>query len=364
MHLRALEQLSPRPGEIYTHTAIRGLAALSVVGYHAMLGSAGKGYTENIIQNFFLTSFLFVDFFFILSGYIMVENYKGKITSSDPKKSSIEYLKKRAQKILPNYYFWLFVAIILSFLSSLYFKDKQIGISCVSLAVLMHLFLVQNLIGSCYYFNTPLWSIAVEFLTYLAFPLLVLAKPRPLVLAAIGTFLYAVIFTVSPTIDLLNGILSMARCLAGFICGMAAAEIARKPYPTFVQIPVLFGLFLSISYNLQSLSLLMMFLITVLTARNDGFLARVSRLKYSYIIGRASFSIYLAHIPVSMVLSPIAYKIEAETGIPFGSDWTLILPIKIIASGFVGIFAFQQIECRFSSFFERRKPVQGAIAQG
>jgi peptidoglycan/LPS O-acetylase OafA/YrhL len=362
--LKALKQFSPRPGEIYIHTAIRGLAALSVVGYHAMLGSAGKGYTDNILQNFFLTSFLFVDFFFMLSGYIMVESYKDKITSAEPKTSSIKYLKKRAQKILPNYYFWLFIAIFLTILNYWYFGNDQIVMSCALPAVTMHLLLIQNLIGSCYYFNTPLWSIAVEFLAYLAFPILVLIKPRPFVLIGAGLAFYAAIFVLSPTIDLLDGGLSVARCFAGFICGMGGAKLVRRSCPDYVQIFLLVALFLSIAYALQALALLLMWVITVATAKNVGFLSDFSRLKYPYLIGRASFSIYLAHIPVSMVLSPIAYKAEAETGIPFGSDWTLILPIKIIVSGLVGVFAFQQVECRFSAFFERRKLVRKATAQG
>ncbi len=329
-----------------------------------MLGASGKGYTDNIIQNFFLTSFLFVDFFFILSGYIMAESYDYRIRTGKFKKTSIEYFMKRAQKILPNYYFWLFIAIFLSIATSWYLGNEQIEMSCVSRAAAMHLILMQNLIGSCYYFNTPLWSIAVEFLAYFAFPILIIMNPRASFLLGAGLFIYLAIFFLSPTIDLLNGALSVMRCFAGFICGIGGAKMVRRSYADYVHVFLLVTLFLSIAYDLQVLALLLMWMITVATAKNVGFLSDFARLKYPYLIGRASFSIYLAHIPVSMVLSPVAYKVEAETGIPFGSDWTLVLPIKIMASGLVGIFAFQQVECRFSAFFERRKVLHSADSRG
>jgi|688.fasta_scaffold116906_3 hypothetical protein len=54
-----------------------------------------------------------------------------------------------------------------------------------------------------------------------------------------------------------------------------------------------------------------------------------------------------------MFVSPIADKIESETGIDFGSDWRLIVPIKIIVSTLVGIFAYHWIEVRLAEFFPR-----------
>ncbi len=280
--MKAPSQFSPRPGEVYIHTAIRGLAALSVVGYHAMLGSVGKGYADDIIYNFFLTSFLFVDFFFILSGYIMTESYKDKITSPRWKASAIEFLIKRGQKILPNYYIWLLISIFLSISISSFFGSEPIGISCASRAVAAHLFLVQNLIGACYYFNTPLWSIAVEFLAYLVFPILIGINARPAVLIVAGVGFYFLIFSLSPTIDLINGGFSVMRCFAGFICGMGAAKITHRSYPDYIQISLFIALFLSISYNFQTLALLLMWATTFATASNLGVLSHISRSKYPH----------------------------------------------------------------------------------
>lgn len=139
--------------------------------------------------------------------------------------------------------------------------------------------------------------------------------------------------------------------MAGFLCGLAVSQLSRKSWPSIVQGVLLLALFIPLNLNLQILSLLLMLAITVVTAENSGVFAQLSNHSLPYLIGRASFSIYLAHIPVSMVVNPIAYKIESETVIKVGSDWTLIIPIKILASTFVGILTYQWVELRFSEIF-------------
>ena len=96
-----------------------------------------------------------------------------------------------------------------------------------------------------------------------------------------------------------------------------------------------------------------MLAITIVTANNSGVFAQLSKQMWPYLIRRPSFSIYLAHIPVSMFVSAIADKIESEICIDFGSDWGLIVPIKIIVSSLVGIFAYHWIEVRLAEFFPR-----------
>lgn len=244
--------------------------------------------------------------------------------------------------------------MILTFANYALFGSPNISSSCLVGAITLHSVLMQNLLGSCFYFNIPLWSIAVEFIAYLIFPFVIFLKIRWELLLAVGFFLYLSIYLTSDTIDLLNGAPSVMRCTAGFICGIAASQVSRRYWPSAVQCLLFIALFIALTQNLQVFALLIMLFITIVTANNSGVFAQFSKQKWPYLVGRSSFSIYLAHIPVSMVVSPIAYKIESETGIELGSDWRLILPIKIIASIVVGIFAYQWIEVRFDEFFSKR----------
>ena len=345
--MAAEKTLTPRAGELYSHTAIRGIAALCVVGYHAVLGSAGKGYTDNPIQNLFLTSFIFVDFFFILSGFIMFENYGKKIAGPTALTNILQYWKKRFLKILPNYYFWLFVAVAFSLLNWTYFGNRTASNACLAGSFLKHLVLAQNLVGSCHYFNTPLWSIAVEMIAYFVFPVVIMLRLGWGTTLLIGISLYAVLFRYSETIDIIDGYNSVLRCLAGFLCGVAAAKITFKILPDTIQLTLVASLIAAICLNYQLAALCLMFVVTISTAQNTGILAKVSKMTIPYLIGRSSFSIYLAHIPVAMVIRTIAYKFETVTGIPFGSDWKIITPLEILASCVVGTLAYLHVEKRF-----------------
>ena len=351
--MTATNNIAPRAGEIYSHTAIRGIAALCVVAFHGMVGSAGKEYTDNPIQNFFSTSFIFVDFFFILSGFIMFENYGKKITGPNITAMIMRYWKKRLLKILPNYYFWLVVAAALSILSWEYFGDQTESNQCLKNSFIKHLFLAQNLIISCYYFNLPLWSIAVEMIAYLIFPMIILLRIGWHFTLLIGVSLNAILFASSETIDIIEGYSSVLRCLAGFLCGVAAAMIAFRNVPDIVQSTLVVVLIAAVSLNYQVIALCLMFVITATTAQNSGLLAKISKMKIPYLIGRSSFSIYLAHFPAGILIGFVAFKLESETGVPFGSDWKIIIPLKILASSIIGIFAYLQVEQRFERVVAR-----------
>lgn len=350
--------LTPRSGELYSHTAIRGIAALCVVGCHAVVGAAGQGYTDNQIQNFFVTSFLFVDFFFILSGFIMFENYGQKIGGPAFFANSVQYWKKRLLKILPNYYLWLIIAVAITYLKWNYFGDRVEYSECVEDSVVKHFLLVQNLIGSCHYFNIALWSIAVEIIAYLAFPIIILLRTGWFSTLLIGAIFYFIFFSFSGTIDIIDGYFSILRCLAGFICGIAAAKMNTRNWWDVAHVTIIALLVCAISLNYQIISLLLMFIITVATAQNTGIVSKISQMKLPYVIGRSSFSIYLAHVPVAMVVNPIAFKFESATGLPIGSDWRVIMPLEVVASCAVGILAYVIVERRFERLFAKQARVQ------
>jgi hypothetical protein len=82
--------VQPRESEIFAHTSLRGLAALSVVGYHACLSSDITAAAGGPVAAFFLSSFIFVDLFFMLSGFIMVETYGARLYAT-PGLTGVKY---------------------------------------------------------------------------------------------------------------------------------------------------------------------------------------------------------------------------------------------------------------------------------
>ena len=349
-------EITPRQTEVYGHTSLRGLAALSVVGYHAALIAQADELAWTPVSGFLLSSFLFVDLFFMLSGFIMVEAYGPRLRAAWGQgaglREVLRYWRRRALKILPNYYVWLAVAIGFSVLRAYYFNNPKLYDACFTEAIWRHLLLIQTFTDICINFNTPLWSIVVELIAYLLFPALIVLLPLWPVLAAAALGLYVAVFWGWGTIDVLTGGPSVMRCLAGFMLGMLGARvIAALPRAALVwgQLPVFLVMVVCVSLDAQPAALAAIALVVVLTGRNAGPLVAVLRVGLAYVMGRASFSIYLAHIPLLGALNLVLSKVEAETGIPLATDWRVFVPLTVCVCALVGLVAYQLIERRFEA---------------
>jgi peptidoglycan/LPS O-acetylase OafA/YrhL len=71
----------------------RGIFALTIVLHHLKINTFI--YESNFIQN----GGLVVDFFFVLSGFVISYNYAGKINT---KKDLIDFQKKRFYRLYPS----------------------------------------------------------------------------------------------------------------------------------------------------------------------------------------------------------------------------------------------------------------------
>ena len=91
---------------IHKLDGLRGLFALFVVLFHFNKHNA----PQYIVNNFFVReSYMFVDFFFILSGFVITLSYDQKITNS---KTFFQFLKKRWNRLYPLLFFSTFLGTI------------------------------------------------------------------------------------------------------------------------------------------------------------------------------------------------------------------------------------------------------------
>ncbi len=212
--------------ELRSLTSLRGIAALAVVMQH--FSSTAQQHCSVTIPSLVPHGYVAVDFFFVLSGYIMCYTYLRSF-QEDGWVSYGPFLKKRAIRLLPLNVFVTFALLCLGWISvqwlgrNIFFGDIRLPQDVFS-----NLLMLQGL-GIGKNINGPSWSVSAEFLAYLAFPLLILGafSPRRAAWIVTGIAALAALLAVAlmhPRLGLTaeGPLLGGTRCVSEFTLGMLA----------------------------------------------------------------------------------------------------------------------------------------------
>ena len=206
---------------IYKLESLRGVAAVCVIFYHSYFNFFDKKIS------FFSNSSLFVDFFFILSGFVMTLAYKERIEKGF---SFSTFFFLRVGRLYPLHFLMLMVwvgYILAKQLLHVYYNvgSPQIyeGSDYNFFTFIMHLFLLNGMWTiSEFVWNGPSWSISTEIFAYIVFYFFArykLTSSHYLLPLAISIFCYTLLSLDSNSIQpTLNG--GFIRCLAGFFLGV------------------------------------------------------------------------------------------------------------------------------------------------
>lgn len=243
------------PAKIRFLTPFRGVAALLVAVYHGLerLPALYTALWETTAL--FSRAYLCVDFFFILSGFVLMhvygERFRRQVSPGDLR----QFISARLARIYPLHLF--FTALFLVLIALLSIGDGHLGRFAEEAyrpgALASNLLLVQALgIHSSLTWNQPSWSISAEWAAYLFFPVLCAwlsgRRRRLLQLAAAvsGIFLLAN-HAGHLNVDYDHGFL---RCLLDFSLGMCVYDLFYRMRPRFAarsQLPMLVSLLASLS---------------------------------------------------------------------------------------------------------------------
>ena len=149
-------------------TSLRFLAAFLVVGYHFFSFDGALTFLNGPFKH----GHLGVEFFFILSGFVLGLRYEKEILQF--RFNSKEFILLRLARIAPAYYLSLFIALPLlykGFLNAPFLQENLNRSIFVfsNLSFTQSFFPAFTLIEN---WNVPSWSLSVEFFFYLCFPLL------------------------------------------------------------------------------------------------------------------------------------------------------------------------------------------------
>ncbi len=185
---------------------LRGLAALYVVISHAFARSG----TQELASHSLLAKTLYflgiclghghnaVAVFIVLSGYCLMLPVARTENATLPG-GVMDFIKRRAQRILPPYYAALLISLLFIVVASqLHWPAVEpywftMASPVFTPGVLWsHLFLIHNWTPYMVRIDPPMWSVAVEWQIYFLFPLLLLPLYRRFGSAAMMIFAFAV----------------------------------------------------------------------------------------------------------------------------------------------------------------------------
>jgi peptidoglycan/LPS O-acetylase OafA/YrhL len=149
--------------------AWRGIAALMVALYR--LEADGWLYSLPFIRN----AYLFVDFFFVLSGFVIAHAYLGRLGTGT---SQMVFLVRRFGRVWPLHAFLLALFVSFELGRGLLWYARSGSFDAFAgarapIPILWDGLLLQTLgFTGPTLWNTPAWSISTEFWTYCLFALL------------------------------------------------------------------------------------------------------------------------------------------------------------------------------------------------
>lgn len=296
----------------------RGICALAVAIFHFSFVMK----TE-ILQNAILSnSYLFVDFFFVLSGFVVCHAYRDRLGS--PRKVG-GFVLRRFGRLWPLHAALLFALMLVVMAinlsgrhpESLTIAEASGTYSLLALALNAALLTAVGLYSNAW--NSPAWSIGAELYTYLLFAAVVVFAGKRLLGASLALMLGATLVLLAFAPALMNSTadFGFVRCIAGFFAGVATYHVhetlreKQLPLPSVAEVGVvaLAGLFMVLAGNgpdeVHALSVLapVVFGAAILVfARERGALSKVLQVAPLRALGRWSYSIYMVHMPILVLL--------------------------------------------------------------
>jgi len=288
-------------------------------------------------------SYLFVDFFFVLSGFIISAVYRDRVGN---RSGVIEFLLKRIGRLWPVHLvtlvamlsLMLAMALVRHWRGSAPFEAPASGERLLANVLLLNGWGIPGFTS----INFPSWTISCELLVYGLFALITFRWGRSssawLTIAAISATL---LFFLSPRFMDVTDALGVARCAYGFALGVVANALFRSRNDrrmrcaTCLEWLALAGTFAFVTLahdTVASLLAPLVFVTVVLVfAFEAGAVSAVARSPILRSLGTLSFTIYMCHYVVYFGVYQVAWAFHrvGPNGIDTGGD---LLGIVVAAS--------------------------------
>ena len=315
-------------------TPLRGIAALLTVIFHVSLMAGPLVNHTQVLSRMYLM----VDFFFVLSGFIMYHVYgdlfSGEVTMPAFKKFTIA----RFARVYPLHFITLLYTV------TLFYVSAKLGIPKVPVlqvensgySIITNLLLLQSMnLHHWFSWVHASWSISTEWWAYMVFPFLVMpfsklssAGKIAVTLLCFGGYLFITFIIIPivpfpaeiPFVKISPASLSVnvgyqfgfIRCLCGFVLGMMMyqgfkADWGKKMLGNgYVFLLAVLGMFLSMHFGLpDAVTIGFLPFVLLSAAYGSPSINKILSVNPLQKIGDWSFSIYLVHQPLLFTIGSI-----------------------------------------------------------
>ena len=303
----------------------RGICACMVALFHLSQEFNWSFRGQPLIAN----SYIFVDFFFVLSGFVISGAYRSRLEKGE---GVISFMLRRFGRLYPLHLATLAAIMVLAVTRVLLplsqFDPRAIfnGATYDFTAIFTNLLLLQGIGAENHYtWNFPSWSISAEFYTYVVFAVLwaVLARRgylAALVLAVVCPLLLAFFPEKTPAV------MTLVRCVFCFAAGsivqmlfdrfkQSVSFMHRPLIATLLEFAAVGGCIAYMLIGQFSIDALVFSLVVLVFAFEGGLISRLLRTPPMLGLGTLSYSIYMNHIVVLYAATQLALALQRAAGL-------------------------------------------------
>jgi peptidoglycan/LPS O-acetylase OafA/YrhL len=302
----------------HARDGLRGVCALLVVLYHGPRGShLGR---LDLVQN----AYLFVDFFFVLSGFVLSHGYYLRLRDG---LSPWRFAARRLARLWPLHLATLAGFVLLDVAGRVAGLKSPPFDSNYFWSLAANLALVHSL-GWEFpsHWNVPSWSISVEFYFCVVFALLARYSRRWMVPAAVALVLGSLAMLLRDPEHMKTTQFGIFRCTAGFLLGHFVWRLWRNTVGVTIPAPsvgeataALLAVVFVWRADASPGSVAAPFVFAVLVyalARGEGAISRLLASKPLLRLGQYSYGLYLTHVLVMVTFADVAYAVTMLTRLP------------------------------------------------
>jgi peptidoglycan/LPS O-acetylase OafA/YrhL len=353
--------------------SFRGLCALFVVLFHIRV----QGTISEV--DFIRQSYYFVEFFFVLSGFVIAHSCRQSKTFY-----LRQFLIRRIFRIFPLHLFMLCGFLVyesLKYQAHLggYVFEKVLFLSPDLFKIIIHnisLTMSWLNIGSI---NTPAWSISIEIGMYIFLGLLlsILIYHKSFILVISTIFIIAVLALLNGTGSGYHGLYRGLSCFFGGVltyqifvrCAAKIQSQKKRGIFTVFEFSSLMTVLILISLDFKykyTASVFLFSIVIFIFSFEKGLLSNFFKQNLFSFLGKHSYSIYLSHFLIlNFFVSIITLIPDTKKYTYIGNDnWRMIdfqnmvlnnlyLVIVLFAVIFFSKYSYKYIEAPFNNFGRR-----------